>query len=110
MSGLPEIETETSSTYKRIPIAGLFGGPRPGGVHAILYSETMNAQKTLMTQPPEPQRIILKRVIECELIIDPLQMKSIYKWLGEKIKEYETLYGPIPSPEEIESRSRRTQE
>jgi hypothetical protein len=34
-------------------------------------------------------------------------MKSIHKWLEDKIKEYERLFGQIPSPEEVESRARR---
>ena len=76
----------------------------------MLYSESMNAHKTLTTQPPDPNRIILTRTIECELVIDPLQMKSIHKWLGVQIKQYELLYGTIPSPEEIESRAKRSEE
>ena len=110
MGGMPEIEIEDATTYKRIVVAGVFGGTRPGGVHAVLYSERMNARKALMVQPPEPQRIVLKRTIECELIIDPLQLKSIHLWLGEKIKTYEKLYGSIPSPEEVGSRAKGSPE
>ena len=36
-----------------------------------------------------------------------LQMKSAQKWLEDSIKEYERLFGPIPSPEELESKTRR---
>ena len=107
MSGVPVIEPEESPNHRRILVAGVFGGPRPGGVHALIYSEQMNAVNALTAPQPEPQRIVLKRIIECELLLDPVQLKSIHMWLGEKIKEYETLYGPIPSPEEIASRAGR---
>ena len=51
--------------------------------------------------------MVLKRVVECELIFDPMQMKTFHKWLGTKIEEYEKVFGHIPSPEELESRTRR---
>jgi len=76
MSGIPEIDSEYSPTYKRIAVAGIFGGTRPFGVEAVLYSEGMDVKKTLETQPLEPNRTTIKRTIECELHIDPLQMKS----------------------------------
>lgn len=105
---MPEIESEYSSGYKRIAVAGIFGGTRPFGVEAVLYSERMDVKKTLETQPLEPNRITIKRIIECELHIDPMQMKSMHKWLDAKIKEYEKMFGPIPSPEEVASRTRRS--
>jgi hypothetical protein len=40
--------------------------------------------------------MILKRVVECELIFDPMQMKTFHKWLGTKIEEYENVSGRIP--------------
>ena len=107
MGEMPEIESEEAASYKRIVVAGVFGGTRPGGVHATLYSERPNSLKVLATHPPNPSRVLLRRIIECELIIDPLQMKTVYNWLGKQIDEYEKLYGNIPSPEEVESRSRR---
>lgn len=107
MSGLPEIKSDYSQTYKRIHVAGIFGGILPGGLEAILYSEERRAEKALETEPISSNRVFVKRTVEAELIIDPLQMKSIHKWIGDKIVEYERIFGRIPSPEELESRSRR---
>lgn len=50
---------------------------------------------------------MLKRIVECELIFDPMQMKTFHKWLGTKIEEYEDVFGRIPSPEELQSRTHR---
>ena len=107
MNGIPEIESEESSEYRRILVSGVFGGVKPGGVNALVYSERTDAVKALKTHQPEPQRIVLRRTIECELLLDPLQLKSLHLWLGVKIKEYEALYGRIPSPEEIASRAKQ---
>lgn len=107
MSGIPEIKSEYSPTFKKINVNGIFGGVRPSGVEAVIYSELNDIEKVLETQPLSANRTVIKRIIECELIIDPMQMKSIHKWLTEKIKDYEELIGPIPSPEEVESRQKR---
>lgn len=105
MSGMPVIESEESSSYRRIHVAGVFGAAGPGGVNALVYSERTDAINALKAPRPEPQRIVIKRTIECDLLLDPLQLKSLHLWLGEKIKEYEKLFGRIPSPEEVASRA-----
>ena len=69
--------------------------------------EVSNSKKVLDAHPLQPSRAVIKRVAECELIIDPMQMKSIAQWLNQKIEDYEKLFGRIPSPEEVENRSRR---
>ena len=73
---------------------------------AILYSEKQDVEKVIRTQPPDPTKTVIKRTIEVTLIIDPIQMKSICQWLGDGIKEYEGLFGSIPSPEELDSKAR----
>ncbi len=107
MNEIPEIKSDYAQDYKKIYVGGIFGGTRPFGVEAVIYSETMDVKKVLETQPLSVNRAVIKRIAECELIIDPMQMKSIHQWLGSKIKDYEKLFGPIPSPEEVESRARR---
>ena len=107
MSGLPEIKSEYSPSYRRIYVAGVFGGVVPAGLEALFFSEEKVVDKVLQTEPLASNRLSIKRVAECELLLDPMQMKSVYKWLGDKIKDYETLFGTIPSPEEIGSRSKR---
>jgi len=104
MSGIPDIQTEYSEIYRKIIVTGIFGGIIPGGIEAIIYSDEKRPENALKTEPLSPNKVYVKRVIEANLIIDPLEMKSIYNWLGAKIKEYESLFGNIPSPEELESK------
>jgi hypothetical protein len=110
MSGLPEIEAENSPTYKRINVAGIYGGIVPGGLDAVLYSEERRIEKVLETEPLNHNRMYVKRIAEVDLILDPLQMKAVHKWIGDKIAEYEKIFGRIPSPEELEARTRRKPE
>jgi len=106
MSGI-DIETGYSTNYRRINVTGLFGSIQPFGLEAQVYSQEPIVDKVLASEPIRPDKTSLKRTIECSLIIDPMQMKSIANWLNSKIKEYENVFGRIPSPEEVESRMRR---
>jgi len=107
MSVIPDIESKRSESYRIINVAGIFGGIRPSGVEAVIYSETQDITKVLRTQPLDPTKIIVSRIAECELVIDPVQLKSIQLWINQKVADYEKVFGKIPSPEEIESRRGR---
>jgi len=104
---LPEIQGEYSQDFRRIIASGMFGRIIPSGLEAIVYSTHSIVDKVLSTEPLSPNRAAIKRVIECELLIDPMQMKSVHMWIGKKIAEYEKIFGTIPSPEEVDSRARR---
>jgi len=107
MSGIPEIYSEYSDKFRRIYLADVLGNIIPGGLEVIVYSEYGDVKQALEAQPVSAARIKVKRVIECELIINPMEMKNIHKWLEGKIKAYEEAFGPIPSPEEVQSRLKR---
>lgn len=107
MAGIPEIYCEYSPNYRRIYVADVLGSIIPGGLEITIYSEYGDVKQALETQPISSTRIKIKRVVECELIINPMEMKGIHKWLEEKIKAYEEAFGPIPSPEEVQSKLKR---
>ncbi|MEX2192930.1 MAG: hypothetical protein WD717_06080 [Nitrosarchaeum sp.] len=104
---LPEIQGTYSDQFRRILASGFFGRVQPFGLEAIVYSTQSVVDKVLSTEPLSLNRASIKRIVECELLIDPMQMKSLHKWLETKIKEYEKIFGIIPSPEEVDSRARR---
>lgn len=107
MSGLPDIQAEYSENYRRINVAGIFGGIIAGGVEAIVYSEERRAERVLASQPVSPNKMSIKRTVEVQLIIDPIQMKAMKQWLEQQIAQYEKVFGRIPSPEEIENKTRK---
>lgn len=102
---MPEIKGETSPQFRRIIADGIFGHIDSLGLDAIVYSEHDVIDKVLETAPLSAHRATIKRVAEVELILSPMQMKATLLWLENKIKEYEALFGRIPSPEEVQSRA-----
>ena len=104
MVGMPKIYSEYSDKFKRIYVADVLGMIMPGGLEVTVYSEQGDVKEALETQPVSANQIKVKRIIECDLIINPMEMKNIHKWLGGKIKAYEEAFGQIPSPEEVQSR------
>jgi len=108
VSNIPEIKTEYANTYKKINVAGIFGGIISGGIEATIYSESRMTDRVLETEPISLNRMSIKRIIEADLIIDPMQMKAIHHWLETRINEYEKIFGHIPSPEEIDNKFRKS--
>lgn len=106
---MPDIDGEYSPTYKRINVGGIVGGIFSGGLEAVLYTEERRMDKVIATQPISPHKFTVKRTIEVSVIMDPIQAKAIYQWLGNNIAEYEKIFGRILSPEELESRTRKGQ-
>lgn len=106
MSGAPEIVGETSPNFRTIVVDGIFGHVDSIGLIATLYSETSILDKVLEIPELAPHRAKIRRTAEMEIIMSPMQLKSTYLWLEKKMKEYETLFGDIPSPEEVQTRAR----
>ena len=104
MSGITRIQSGYSDTNNWVNVAG---GIISVGLEAIVYSEERRTEAVLETIPISPDRATIRRTIEIELLMDPMQMRATHRWLGEKIEEYEIIFGHIPSPEEVQDRARR---
>ena len=108
MTGDSSITVETSPNYKTIKTSGMFGGINPGGLEAIVYSEHRVVDEVLKDQELDYRKTKIKRIIECELIINPAQMISIRDWLNNKINEYESIFNKMPTDHELEERFAKT--
>ncbi|TLX66524.1 MAG: hypothetical protein E6L03_09160 [Thaumarchaeota archaeon] len=102
-----DYQSTYSEQYRTVNVAGIFGGIIPGGAEAIIYSEERRIDKAIAAAIPATSRMYVKRTVEFNMIINPSQMKAIHKWLGDRISQYEQVFGNIPSPEEVDSRTRR---
>jgi hypothetical protein len=102
---IPKIQVEYSPKFNRIVIGGLFGSIQSFGLEAFVYSNHLQIDEVIATEPASTEKTIIKRTIECELLADPIQMKSMYNWLGTKIEEYEKPFGMIPSLQDIQSKA-----
>ena len=88
--------------YKRIIVSGIFGSITPRGLEAIIYSEQRIPLDVLQSEPMNFNNVTLKRNAECELIIDPIQLRLVHSWLTKKIDEYENFFGHIPTEKELQ--------
>jgi len=98
----PKFVVQKDEHYRDIIVNGVYGGRRPGYFEAILYTDELSGDEALRSVPPDTGKIVIRRTIQCRLVIDPVQAKSIARWLSNHVAEYEKEFGKIPFPEEIE--------
>lgn len=101
----PEVETSEHPNYRTINVNGVFGGHRAMFFEIVVYSDELKATKALSSAQVAPDKSTVKRTLECRLLIDPYQAKSIALWLNQHVAEYEKLFGRIPSPEELNAKA-----
>ncbi|MCP8307647.1 MAG: hypothetical protein H3Z53_06995 [archaeon] len=102
----PRVEVQRDEKYQTILVSGVFGGHRPGFFEAILYRDELVADEALSTAVPSPEKVYLRRTLQCRLVMDPFQAKNFAQWLIHHINEYEKLFGKIPTPEEVKQHSK----
>ena len=102
----PEIIVEYSQTFKRIVLTGMYGSISPLGAETTVYSEYGVVDDILKKPDLDMKKIKIKRVIECDLIINPLQMVSLRDWFNKKIIEYEQIFGKIKNIKEIDENAK----
>ena len=98
--GEVKIDVVRDDSYRTIVVNGVFGGHRPGFFEAIIYTDEMVADEALSSMPPSPEKVKIRRILQCRLIMDPIQAKSLLNWLSNHISEYEKKFGRIPIPSE----------
>ncbi len=104
---VPEFNAKKHEQYRTINVNGMFGGVRMGYIEAVVYTEESDLTKALGTAQVNPNKMEVDRILQCRLLWDPIQLKATSLWLNNKVKEYETLFGPIPSPEEVAEKQKR---
>jgi hypothetical protein len=69
-----------------------------------IYSQYYEASKAFLSEQQPNEPLNLGSVLECRLVIDPSTFKSLVHWLTGQLNEFESQYGPIPTPEEIQQK------
>jgi hypothetical protein len=103
-----EFDFIKSNFFRVIRSDGAFGGLAPNGsVHMGIYSERQPIP-TKMVHKVEAGKLgaemrerrqgrkAIVREVEADIVMDIQQAIILRDWLGEKIKQYEELIGPIP--------------
>ena len=104
----PEIEVKEDPNFRTINVGGVFGTPIGMRFEVIIYSEHLDPTKALASAQQNIQAKV-SRTLECRLIIDPFQAKSIAQWLTAHVNAFESQYGHIPSPEELQQKTANTE-
>jgi hypothetical protein len=104
LGNTPQIDVKEHSGFRTINVNGVFGGPRGMYFEVTLYSDEVKAGQALSTFEIVPHKATISRTLECRLIIDPLQAKSIAQWLARHVSEYEKKFGRIPLPDELQNK------
>lgn len=97
----PKIVVEKDEQYRDVIVNGVFGGIRPGYLEVLVYTDKMVGDEALTDIPPAPEKIYVTRVVQCRLVIDPVQAKSIAEWLTRQVLNYESAFGKIATPEDF---------
>lgn len=96
----PQVKVQEHPNFRTITVGGLYGLLNGAHYEIYLYSQYFDPGKPLETFDSSftyPNRY--NRILECRLLIDPINAKSIARWLTEKVNEYEEQFGNIPSTE-----------
>lgn len=102
----PTLEAEYSPQFRQVVASGIWGIITPLGLDATIFSEQLMVDDVAKSPKLETGTLRVKRTVEFGMVINPLQMKAIYEWLGTKIKEYEHIFGEIKSQQELAERAK----
>lgn len=101
----PEITVERSPDYRTIIVNGVFGGHQVGYFSAVIYTDEQILDEVLSDIEPKVRKPKIKRTLQCRLVFDPIQAKSIVKWLQEHVDSYEKTFHEIPTgPKETQQK------
>ena len=106
---IPEIEIKENPNFRTINVGGVFGGPLDTRFELTIFSQHYEASEGFASgqQTNDPRK--LSRTLECRLIIDPFQAKSIAQWLTAQVNAFEKQFGHIPSAEELQEKTTSTE-
>jgi hypothetical protein len=103
----PTLEpAETSPEFRRIIVDGMIGYMSSIGLKVLVFSNKDIYDGVMSADPFDFDQKRVKRMTECQLIMNPAVVKYVHTFLGERLEEYEACYGEIPTNEVFETRNR----
>ncbi|WP_440952382.1 DUF3467 domain-containing protein [Methanococcoides sp. FTZ1] len=84
-----KIEIRKPEDFKQVYAIGALGGHSPYDFRIGFYNDSPKGfDKTSNSQ-------VIQRSIETEIILSPLAALELSNWLGQHIRDYEAMFGPI---------------
>ncbi|MHA2394958.1 MAG: DUF3467 domain-containing protein [Promethearchaeota archaeon] len=96
----PTIKITKNDEFRELFASGVFGGMNPNKCSMVFFNDKpqLNIVKANQFDVSE-----VKRELLTEIIVTPVQFKSIAKWMARNIKAYENRFGEITLRKEKES-------
>lgn len=96
----PQVVVQEHLNFRTITVDGLYGLLNGEHYEIYLYSQFFDPVMPLETfDSSSAYPVKYSRILECRLLIDLINLKSIARWLTAKVNEYEEQYGNIPPVE-----------
>lgn len=93
----PVFEDSKSPDFKYVFVTGVFGGLDPNDARMIFFLDRLEPETT--NQPVVGGQKIKKvnRELQVEVHMSPAQFKTVAAWMVNHIKNYESMFGEIPT-------------
>lgn len=95
------IRTQYSDTYKNIAVSAFFAHVSDKGFEITAY---VDEDDFTPGEVPQANTVYIRRTLETRLTIPPMQMKALHDLIGKQLKDYEDIFGKIPTPEELQEK------
>lgn len=104
MSEAPDVQVSKSETFKEINVTGQVSNLNYDGLKLTVLHDSLNLAGALSGTQIKASKTTINREIECQLNLSPLQLKTWTRLFDLELKKYESLFGTILSPEEIQEK------
>jgi len=103
-----KIEVMKAADYRTINVDGIIGGAKTRYFEIVCFTDEGDYREATNSPLPVMEKAILKRTLQCRLVVDPMMAKIIHGWLGNQILLYEKSVGKIPTqvPQTVPSKDR----
>jgi hypothetical protein len=96
--GPPRVDLSFSPAYRSIHMDAFFSVPNPGVVEIFIIrheSDITEALKRPTMQPSPSDEMVMKRIVECRLTLDPSVFKGMVELMKKQVEAYEKAFGEI---------------
>ena len=99
-----DVRTTKSNTYKEIYVSGKISNLGYDGARLTILHETQDFSNAMAAGQFQASKAVLDRSIECTLHLSPQTLKDWVITLSRELKNYESMFGPIMSPQEVQQK------
>ena len=104
MSEAPDVNVKESDCFREILVTGQISNLNYDGLKLTVLHDSLNLAGALSGTQIKASKTTINREIECQLNLSPVQLKTWARLFDLELKKYESLFGTILSPEEIQEK------